>query len=196
MPSSKKDDRRIKRTRSALCQALITLSQEKGYDNITVQDILDTANVGRSTFYAHYLNKDHLLLSGMPEKITEYIQLEAGTLIPSVSGIFEHMQMAFPFFKALLGTDGAKVGLARGRQIIHKKVVNHLAELEAAGHQLSAPAAVTAEFLVGALISMMSWWLDNNMPHTPKEMNNMFQALAERGICNSTPTAQTLSHNG
>ena len=170
------------RTRSALCQALIKLSLENGYDNITVQDILDEANVGRSTFYAHYLNKDHLLLSGMPEKITEYIKPETGSLIPSVEGLFEHMEKAYPFFKALMGTDGANVGLSQGRQIIYEKLIEYLEALDTNGYTLSVPATVAAEFLVGALISMISWWLDNRMPYTPKEMNVMFRELAERGV--------------
>lgn len=179
MPSPNHNDRRIKRTRSALCQALIKLSLEKGYDHITVQDILDEANVGRSTFYAHYLNKDHLLLSGMPEKIAEYIKTEPNNVIPSVEGVFEHMKMAYPFFKALIGTDGARVGLSRGREIIHGRLLEHL---EANSEGLSVPSTVTVQFLVGALISLMSWWLDNNMPYTPKEMDAMFQDLASRGV--------------
>ena len=179
MPSLNNNDRRVKRTRSALCQALIKLSLEKGYDHITVQDILDEANVGRSTFYSHYLNKDHLLLSGMPEKITEYIQIEQDTLIPSVEGMFEHMKMAYPFFKALIGTDGARVGLSRGREIIHERLLEHL---ETNSKALSTPSAVTVQFLVGALTSLMSWWLDHHMPYTPKEMDTMFQELASRGV--------------
>ena len=165
-----------------MCQALIKLSLEKGYDNITVQEILDEANVGRSTFYAHYLNKDQLLLSGMPEKVSEYIKCESHTFIPSVEGLFEHMQMAFPFFKALMGTNGAKVGISRGRELIYEHMLEKLKALEVNGNLLSVPVTVTAEFLVGALISLISWWLDHGMPYSPKEMNTMFNELAEQGV--------------
>ena len=58
-------DRRVQRTRDVLHQALISLMIEKGYEVITVQDIIDRANVGRSTFYAHYVGKQDLLLSGL-----------------------------------------------------------------------------------------------------------------------------------
>src|SRR5262245_23066722 len=58
-------DRRIQRTRDLLHQALISLMIEKGYEVITVQDIIDRANVGRSTFYAHYVGKQDLLVSGL-----------------------------------------------------------------------------------------------------------------------------------
>ncbi|MBX2818280.1 MAG: TetR/AcrR family transcriptional regulator C-terminal domain-containing protein [Rhodothermaceae bacterium] len=187
MSSANKNDRRVKRTRSALCQALIKLSLEKRYDSITVQEILEEANVGRSTFYAHYLNKDQLLLSGMPEKISEYITIEKDTIIPSVKGLFEHMQMAYPFFKALMGTDGAKVGLSRGRELIHEQLLEKLESMENNSFALSVPVQVAAEFLVGALLSLMRWWLDNRMPYTPAEMNEMFQKLAKQGIVVKIP---------
>ena len=59
----KKEDRRVGRTRRLMHEALMALIVEKGYETVTVQDILDRADVGRSTFYAHYRDKDELLLS-------------------------------------------------------------------------------------------------------------------------------------
>ena len=58
---SRKVDRRIQRTRQLLDDALIELILEKGYDKITVQNIVDQANAGRSTFYSHFLDKDDLM---------------------------------------------------------------------------------------------------------------------------------------
>src|SRR5512138_2151397 len=64
----KKDvDRRILRTRDRLGDALIALIQEKKFDDITVQEVLDRAQVGRSTFYMHYRDKDDLFLSDVEE---------------------------------------------------------------------------------------------------------------------------------
>ena len=59
--TNQKVDRRIQRTRQLLEDALIALILEKGYDKITVQNIVDQANVGRSTFYSHFLDKDDLM---------------------------------------------------------------------------------------------------------------------------------------
>jgi len=58
-------DRRIRRTCKSLHEALISLLLEKNYDEITVQEILDRTDVGRSTFYAHFEGKDELLVSGI-----------------------------------------------------------------------------------------------------------------------------------
>ena len=56
-------DRRVRKTRQLLREALMELTLERGYDHVTIQDILDRADVGRSTFYAHYHDKDDLLVS-------------------------------------------------------------------------------------------------------------------------------------
>ena len=63
--TAKAEDRRIQRTRALLLSALLDLIVERGYEELTVQDIVDRANVGRSTFYKHFLDKRALLLSGV-----------------------------------------------------------------------------------------------------------------------------------
>ena len=63
----KKTDARVRRTRDALGDALVALMQEKPFDTITVQDVLDRAHVGRSTFYSHYSDKDDLLMSDVDD---------------------------------------------------------------------------------------------------------------------------------
>jgi AcrR family transcriptional regulator len=60
-------DRRVQRTRKLLQEALMTLILEKGYEAMTIQDIIDRANVGRATFYNHFLDKQDLLVSGFAE---------------------------------------------------------------------------------------------------------------------------------
>ena len=64
-PTEGSVDRRVIRTRATLHQALMSLTLDKGYEAVTVGDICEAANVGRSTFYAHFPNKDALLRSGM-----------------------------------------------------------------------------------------------------------------------------------
>src|SRR4051795_6779314 len=69
-PETKHDDRRSRRTRRALSDALVGLMLEKRYDTITVQEIIDRANTGRSTFYAHYLDKEDLLQNQAADLVT------------------------------------------------------------------------------------------------------------------------------
>jgi AcrR family transcriptional regulator len=80
--AEKKMDRRIQRTRQLLQDALLALILEKGFEAVTVQDVIDRANVGRSTFYAHFQDKEDLLLSGFEHLRTEfekYLLSESGT---------------------------------------------------------------------------------------------------------------------
>src|SRR5690242_21361723 len=92
-----KHDRRSERTRQMLGDALLALMQERRYADLTVQDILDRANIGRSTFYAHYWDKDDLLASTiqrMIEALSRQVDRGAGdaaTLLPSL-GLFHHVQ--------------------------------------------------------------------------------------------------------
>ncbi|MCP3935528.1 MAG: TetR family transcriptional regulator [Actinomycetia bacterium] len=102
-------DRRVRRTRDRLHVALMELFQEKPYDKITVSDLIDRADVGRSTFYAHYDTKDDLLLSGL-EHLTADIERfmsdepdSHGALLPSL-GIFHHIADNHRMFKALFGS--------------------------------------------------------------------------------------------
>ena len=65
--ADKKTDARVRRTRDALGDALVALMQEKPFETITIQDVLDRAHVSRSTFYSHYSDKDDLLMSDADE---------------------------------------------------------------------------------------------------------------------------------
>ncbi|WP_412537769.1 helix-turn-helix domain-containing protein [Longispora sp. K20-0274] len=71
-------DRRVRRTRLALRHALVELMVDKGYDAVTVQDIIDRADVGRSTFYAHFTDKEHLFRSGIQDLQAELRKACAG----------------------------------------------------------------------------------------------------------------------
>ena len=69
-----RQDRRSQRTQQALMDALIALLAVKNYDEISINDIVDRANVGRSTFYAHYQDKDDLLRNGFGRALEILIQ--------------------------------------------------------------------------------------------------------------------------
>src|SRR5438046_3717676 len=100
-----KVDRRSERTRQLLNVALIELMLEQRYDEITVQDIIDRANIGRSTFYAHYLDKEDLLVSGFTrvlDTLSQHPQQLAGEAhqaLPSLTRFFQHVQDHYQLYK-------------------------------------------------------------------------------------------------
>ena len=188
--TKKKVDRRVQRTRQMLQEALVSLILEKRYDKITVQDIIDRANVGRSTFYAHFQDKEDLLTSGY-ERATDGLHqhFESATHDTEASGhllhslaFFRHAYQARDLHKAMWEGGGGDILLETGRQHMMSDIQTHLAELEARGHQLRIPLPVIANFLAGAMLSVLMWWLDNDMPYPPERINEMFHELAMSGV--------------
>ena len=118
--NSNDKDRRVRRTRNALIDALLELIAERGYDRTTVQDILDRANVGRSTFYTHFYNKEDLFLERMtifnlnvPEDGNNDGQ---SPRMPDVTGLFEHVAQMHAFLKSMHGSDTLAAAEAVARE--------------------------------------------------------------------------------
>src|ERR1044071_548362 len=104
--SDKKTDARVRRTRDALGDALVALMHEKPFETITVQDVLDRAKVGRSTFYSHYSDKDDLLMSDAEEffesvSLTLSLSGDTSERVFPVQEFFTHLADVQPFYKAL-----------------------------------------------------------------------------------------------
>jgi AcrR family transcriptional regulator len=159
--SKKKTDARVRRTRDALGDALVALMQEKPFDSITVQDVLDRAHVGRSTFYTHYSDKDDLLMSDA-EEFFEAISMalsvhgDKSHRVAPVKEFFQHVSEVQPFFKALVtsGKVHENLELARGR--FARGIERRLAELPR-GRGISPhdrPAVAFAH--AGALLSLLT----------------------------------------
>ena len=186
-------DRRVQRTRQLLNRALMELIVEKGYDSVTVQDIIDRANLGRSTFYAHYQDKDDLLFSGIDEVVHSLIwgndvvskdKHRKGTTlrILSTEPIFRHAQEEYQLHKAIFAGSGLEA--------MHKEIQNHLcshieeqiSQLLPAGKSPAINLSVISNYLAGALLTLLIWWLDNDMPYTPEQMDVLYQDLSMPGV--------------
>lgn len=193
----KKVDRRVVRTRRALHEALLALIQEKRYDKITVQDIIDRADVGRSTFYAHFLDKEDLLVQGLAmfsDELQAHIAFadqedeEADHLLHSLI-FFQHAYLHHDLYKAMQEGGGADVILEAGRRHLSEDVQNHLRALFPEGTAADIPVPVITNFLAGAMLSVLNWWLNAGRPFPPEEIDAMFQQLAMKGVENLYPPA-------
>lgn len=182
----KKEDRRIQRTRHALRDALIEEIVEKGYENTTLQDIADRANVSRSTFYLHYKDKEELLFRGMEEVWQELLEsyqivsrddLQSGKIPDSYfsPADFEHVAKHAEFYKAILSNRGSAAFIAQVCQflaiVMSEKTFKPLI---AEGQTPRIPPDFVANFLAGAEVGVVRWWLENGMHYTPKQMSVMF----------------------
>ena len=187
---NKKIDRRVLRTRRALHAALMVLILEKRYDKITVQNIIDKADVGRSTFYAHFRDKEDLLVKGLVQfsedlqseiEVAEYEGEESEQIIHSLI-FFQHAYLHHDMYGAMYDGGGAEVILETGRRHINQDVENRLAALFPEGSELNIPKPVISSFLAGAMLSVLNWWLDAGQPYPPERINEMFQQLAMSGV--------------
>lgn len=182
-------DRRVRRTRRNLGEALIALIVERGYDRITVQDILDRADVGRSTFYAHFRDKDALLLSSFDE-LRDDLRRDMDALTPGempddpahpVSVVFRHTYDHRPIYRALCGRQGGNVVDGHLRTMFGALLGDHLRpHLAAAGSSLPPP--IVAEFYASALIGVLKWWVNEDFPYPPHEVATAYGALAAPGV--------------
>ena len=193
---TKKLDRRVQWTCQILRDALVALILEKGYQKITVQDIIDRANVGRSTFYSHFRDKDDLLFSGFDElahdldrhmRSTDATTDSQGHLLHSLD-FFIHAYNNKELYVAMTESGGGELLLDIGRQHMQSHIQAHLNEISSVEEII--PIAVISNFLAGSLLSMIIWWLDQEVPYTAEEMDDMFNALAMPGIRNIMSSAE------
>ena len=189
--SNKKTDARVRRTRDALGDALVALMQEKPFDTITVQDVLDRANVSRSTFYSHYSDKDDLLMSDA-EEFFEAISTalsqhgDKSDRVFPVQEFFTHLADVQPFFKALVksGKFQENMDLARGH--FARGIERRLAELPRGRSIPQNELPAIAFTHAGALLSLVTWWLDRGMRESPAEMDQLFHRLLWNGLSSNS----------
>lgn len=179
-------DRRIQKTRSLLHEALFSLIHEKNYDAVGVREILDRANVGRSTFYTHFSDKDDLLVSGMRDMLLSF---QPADMPSSTSGPERIIWFSLPIFEHVhrrWRAGGAPVG-SRAQAIIHEHLQKVLAELIAnevtkllKGRRKNAarvPSDLIIHHVASTFILVLNWWVENKNPRQPLEVNHLFRAL-------------------
>jgi AcrR family transcriptional regulator len=180
------EDRRSQRTRRLLSAALVELMIERRYDEITVQHIIDRANVGRSTFYAHYFDKEDLLVSDLTrvlDALSQHLERhEAAPGPPSLTLFFHHVQTHYQLYKALVRSGPIDLVYKKAQERLCRNIGRHLA-IMAPAEQASAPLLpLVADYMAGSLLTMLKWWLDHDMPYTPEQMNALFYQLVLPGV--------------
>ncbi len=180
--TSSKPDRRINRTREMLFQALSELMLEKRYDDITVQDIIDRANVGRSTFYAHFQDKEdlstgnltHILdsLSGAMEQESKNSQ----NILPGRE-LFEHIREHYTIFKTLTTGRGMDMFFNKGQEYWNQRMVDRLQSMLPEGQESNIPIPILSQYISGTFVTLLKWWVDNRMPYTSDYMAQIVNQL-------------------
>jgi AcrR family transcriptional regulator len=172
-------DLRVRRTHKLLWEALMAELSERPFEAITVKDICERAMVHRTTFYKHYEDKYALLERGMRQMYAELVA-EEEHLPPSAYSVehpppyfirlFEHAARHRQFYRLMLCGEG----VGRFQQLIKEHVADvasaSVRTLPQVKQQLAVPLAMHAQFVAGAAVSLLTWWLENDMPLSPRQM--------------------------
>ena len=180
-----KTDRRIVRTRNKLGDALMALLEERNFDDITVQEVLDRAGVGRSTFYIHFRDKQDLFLSD----VEDFFELCSGLLqrhnasperLLPVQEVFAHIREMRDFYAAVVRSGKVNEIQVLGRGFFARSIDERL---QSAGVKIDPlERAAKAHALAGSFFSLLDWWIDKGMKADPKEMDDLFHRMAWRGL--------------
>jgi AcrR family transcriptional regulator len=193
----KAEDRRIRRTRALLQNALTSLMIEKGYESITVQEIIERADVGRATFYAHFADKRTLLTSRIEDLRARLLEEQREALAASRNGargltfsraMLEHASESLPLWRALAGRESGALVLARIHDMLAELVRNDLAALGLA--QRGAEREALVQYLTGGFLALLTWWLNEGARLSVEELDSKFGALVLRGLSPLIATAR------
>jgi AcrR family transcriptional regulator len=180
-----KQDRRSRRTRQLVTEAMVELLQEKRYEDITVRDILDRADIGSSTFYAHYFDKEDVqasLIQQLFEQLLQQLLLRSGKqeVVPSLE-LFRHVQQHVQQIQALIPGRFEETFWEVAERTMSQMIEQSLKSTRGSKYSCSVPAPVVAHYLAATFLTLLKWWLIADMPYSPEQTDEFFQQLALPG---------------
>jgi AcrR family transcriptional regulator len=191
---SRTKDRRPSRTKQAIRDSLIELIKEKHYDLISVQDIIERANMARSTFYTHFRDKEDVLFSDWKRFLgfffghVGWANLHDGRFLP-VAELFHHLKEYYNFYIALERSQKSERLFRTGYGFLVESLEEELAQ-RFDPEIVMIPLPLLASFLAREIVGQMRWWLDHSMPISPQEMDRIFHELTMPGVRSSLLNAE------
>ena len=181
-----KTDLRIRRTRERLGAALIALIVEKPIGNVSVREVLERAQVGRSTFYLHYKDKNDLLVSQMENGLemwsnTLCTRHEKSRRVAPVTEFFSHVASAEKLYRSMVASGRIQVFFDLAQGYFARGIAQRLKQMGLPmwnRHELEASSHAFA----GNLLSLLKWWLDRGAKEPAKDMDELFHRMVWKGL--------------
>lgn len=183
-------DRRQKKTRAAIFKAFSALLSEKSYGRITVQEIIDEADVGRTTFYAHFETKDellkalceelfgHIIDSALDCTHTHGLYLNGNVPESVFCHLLQHLQENDNNILGLLSCESSEIFLR-----YFKDSLNELIRMQFVNQNRKKNTSIPQDFLInhisGSFVEMVLWWIKGHMKQKPEELDGYFRAVIE-----------------
>ncbi len=180
-------DRRQQKTRTAIFEAMSQLLAEKSYSNISVQEIVEKANIGRSTFYAHFETKDDLLralCSDLFQHVfSEHLITESthdfskhmDNPYQVLTHILYHLRDSQKNITGILGCESGELFLQYFKQHLTEMYISHVIAQQQ--RLKGVPDAFLVNHISGSFINLIQWWIHGGLKETPEELTGYFEAV-------------------
>lgn len=178
-------DRRQQKTREAIFKAFSKLLETKRYGNITVQEIIDEANIGRSTFYAHFSTKDELLKAMctdifnhvfsdelMSEQTHDFSGDNHG-LEARLTHLLYHLKDSEQDIMGILSCESGELFMEYFKGYLAEMFAKYVNETK-----VNAPVDFVLNHLVGSFAETVKWWIANRMKYTPEETARYYMEVS------------------
>lgn len=181
-------DRRQQKTRTAIFNALSNLLAEKNYNRISVQEIIDRANVGRSTFYAHFETKDellhelctdlfnHVFSDSLITESTHDFSWAKDNPQAAITHILYHLRDNKRNIIGILTCDSGELFLLFFQQYVNDLLIGQMTngiDIK----KLSIPYEFLVNHISGSLVNMIQWWIKGGLKQSPEELSKYFMAV-------------------
>ena len=183
-------DRRIRRSQQLLQNALLALLKEKRYEDISVQEIIERADVARSTFYVHYVDKDDLLVGsdgifagGLQHQMSSAVHAvwQDPSALSSL-GWFYHVRAQKDVLKIIAKDQAIDLAMKTMHNMMRRDMQERLEAHLRNQTDLVVPVSVFADYLAVSLMVLLKWWVQQDMPQPPERMDELFQQLVTPGL--------------
>lgn len=181
-------DRRQQKTRDAIFGAFSTLLSLKNYTQITVQEIIDEANIGRSTFYSHFETKDdllkemctdlfnHIFSESLNSENSHDFSLSNGNPNLMITHILYHLKDNKKNIIGILNCESGEIFMRFFKQYLNEFITIHLFKgIER--RNTGVPDDFLINHISGGFVEMVHWWIKNKMKQSPEELTKYFSAV-------------------
>lgn len=188
-------DRRVNRTRRELRRSLMALVVEKGYDSVTIEDITERAELGRTTFYLHYRDKEELLLESIDtiaDELTEKIykeinqnEVHSPNRFRPIVFVFQHATENRMLYQIILRGEGSTIAASRIRKIIFDAALMFFnVQLDVSIKEMMTveQLELVAAYFSSSLLGFLTWWLETESKYTPEEMGDYYRRFFFDGM--------------
>jgi AcrR family transcriptional regulator len=181
-------ERRKQRTREMLKEAAAALLVEKGYEALTIADITDKVDLARATFYVHFKDKDEAIWAVLEDSFNELNRQLQEELADSPDRHYQKLLRVFQYahqnqalLQVMLGERG-HIKLVRRMTQYLARVIERDIELGITTRYTDAPVPYTAQFMAGAMVQIIAWWLEQPDAYTSEQMTDLFYELEVRRV--------------